>query len=495
MTTYARGLALVLSAASAVFLASPAPGATRSATTSASGDLAELFAPPTSDELRLVRADWATRPLEVEDYRLEETGVDGRGDTIHVLSHVVDGQRHYGALRFPPNYVPGGSYPLIVACHGGLSGVDLDEIGNVFSTFPGQCIDSKAFVLIPSYRGEDLVTPFAGTFTSGGTASWADRDVDDTRALLSAALENYPEIDEARIGAYGLSRGAAVVMLMSLRDARVRRVVSLFGFSDLSLPSVRTRIDAIRNNGVAPAGIGRVAWETSVEPWLSGALSLEEARLSWIRRSACYFAASLPSVQAHHGLADTQVDSSHTAVLMDAIALAGGTSPDFEAFFYPDGLHGFATLPGNGARAEAYLCELDLGPRGYCGPMVPNANGQYAAANYRGSCSLSANDFEFRVTGCPPGQFGFVFVSPTTAYLPSGAGYLCVGPGLQRLAYGAADAGGNFTLPVDFTSQHSQIAPYFGVGRDVHFQVVYRDPMNAFGPFNQSNGLAVTLQP
>ncbi|MEC8495040.1 MAG: hypothetical protein VXZ39_08955, partial [Planctomycetota bacterium] len=223
MTTYARGLALVLSAASAVFLASPAPGATRSATTSASGDLAELFAPPTSDELRLVRADWATRPLEVEDYRLEATGLDGRGDTIHVLSHVVDGQRHYGALRFPPNYVPGGSYPLIVACHGGLSGVDLDEIGNVFSTFPGPCIDSKAFVLIPSYRGEDLVTPFAGTFSSGGTASWADRDVDDTRALLSAALENYPEIDEARIGAYGLSRGAAVVMLMSLRDARVRR--------------------------------------------------------------------------------------------------------------------------------------------------------------------------------------------------------------------------------------------------------------------------------
>lgn len=494
-TTSARALALALSAAAAVFLASLAPAMTPAAATGARADLAELFAPPTTVELDRIRQDWASRPLIVEGYRLEATGTDNRGDMIHVLSHVVDGQRHFGALRFPRSYVPGGSYPLIVTCHGGLAGVDIDEIGNVLSTFPGQCIDSEAFLLIPSFRGEDLVTPFAGTFTSSGPASWADRDVDDTRALLSAALENYPEIDEARIGAYGISRGAAVAMIMSVRDSRIRRVVDLFGFTDLSLPSVRTRLDAIQNQGVPPAGIGRVAWETSVAPWLSGTMTLEDARLSWIRRSACYFAADMPGVQAHHGLADTQVDSSHTAVLLDAITLAGGTSPDFEGFFYPGGLHGFSTLPGNGDRAESYLCQLQLGPRGYCGPMTPNANGRYAAASFGGTCSLTANDFVFRATGCPPGQFGLVFVSPTTAYVPSGAGYLCVGPGLQRLGFGNVDAGGNFTLPVDFTDQNSLIAPYFSVGRDVHFQVVYRDPLNIFGPFNQSNGLAVTLEP
>ena len=491
MTTYARALAPVLSSAAALLLASQVSGATPIAP----GDLTDLFAPPTSQELDLVRADWAARTLSVDDYRLDASGVDGRGDTIHVISHVVDGERHYGALRFPQNYVVGGSYPLIVACHGGLSGVDLDEIGNVVSTFPGQCIEADAFLLIPSFRGETLVTPFAGPFTSGGSASWADRDVDDTRALLSAALENYPEIDEARIGAYGLSRGASVAMIMSVRDARVRRVVNLFGFTDLSLPSVRARIDAIRNHGATPSGIGRVAWETFVDPWLSGTLTLEEARLSWIRRSVSYFAADMPGVQAHHGLADTQVDSSHTAVLMDAIALAGGTSPDFEAFFYPDGLHGFSSLPGNGDRAEAYLCALQLGPRGYCGPMAPNANGRYAAVSYAGSCSLSANDFVFTVTGCTPRQFGMVFVSPSTAYIPSGAGYLCLGSGLQRLGFSLVDIDGNFSLPIDFANQNALIAPYFGVGQDVHFQVIYRDPLNAAGFFNQSNGLAVTLVP
>lgn len=458
-------------------------------------DLTQLFAPPTPPELAAVRADWASRPLVVDGYRLEATGLDGRGDTIHVISHLVDGQRHYGALRFPQNYTPGGSHPLFVMCHGGLAGVDLDEIGNALATFPGQCVEADAFLLIPSFRGEDLVTPFAGTFSSGGPPSWADRDVDDTRALLSAALENYPEIDEARIGSYGISRGAAVAMIMSARDNRVRSVVDLFGFTDLSLPSVRLRLDEIQNQGVQPMGIGRVAWESSAGPYLAGTMTLQEARLAWIRRSACYFASDMRAVQAHHGLADTQVDSSHTAVLLDALNLAGLTSPDVEGFFYPGGLHGLSSLPGNGDRAEAYMCLLQAGPRGYCGPMRPNADGSYAGATFTGSCSLTRNDFVLRATGCARNQFGLVFVSPTTAYVPSGAGFLCVGPGLQRLGFGWSDGNGNFSLPVDFTNQAPALSPFFGVGRLVHFQVVYRDPLNAAGPYNFSNGLAVTLEP
>lgn len=476
-------VAAVLVAAAA---ASPASGL---------ADLNDLFAPPTPAELDAVRADWAARPLTVEGFRVEATGTDNLGDTIHVLSHVVDGQRHFGALRFPENYTPGGSHPLYVVCHGGLAGADLDELSGLFATLPGQCVESDAFLLLPSYRGEDLVTPFAGTFVSGGAPSWADRDVDDTRALLSAALLNYPEIDEARIGAYGISRGAAVALLMSARDGRIRRVVDMFGFTDLSLPSVRTRIDAIQNQGVPPQGIGRVAWETTVHPWLTGALTMDEARLSWIRRSACYFAGDMTAVQAHHGLADTQVDSSHTAALLDALTQAGLGSPDVEGFFYPGGLHGLSSLPGNGDRVEPYMCALLAGPRGYCGPMSPNADGTYAAATFSGTASLSRNDFVFRATNCRPSSVGMVFVSPTTAYVPSGAGYICVGPGLQRLGLGTIDASGNLTLPVDFATSAPSIAPFFGVGQDVHFQVAYRDLLNPRGPYNFSNGLAVTLAP
>lgn len=458
-------------------------------------DLSTLFAQPSAAEISSVRADWQSRPLVVDSYRLEATGFGGNGDSYHVLSHVVDGQRHFGALRFPQNYVAGGNYPVIVLCHGGLAGVDSEETDNLFATLPGQCIEADAFILIPSYRGEDLVTPFAGTFSSGGSPSWADRDVDDTRALLSAALQEYPEMDEARIAAYGISRGGAVALLLSIRDSRVRRVVDIFGFTDLSLPSVRTRVDRIRNFGSTPMGIGRVAWESSVQPWLMGAMTLDEARMAWIRRSPCYFAADLAPIQAHHGLSDTQVDSSHTAVLLDAIAQSGASSTDVEGFFYPGGLHGLSSLPGHGDRVEPYLCALQLGPRGYCGPMSPNANGRYAAATFSGSCSISNNDFTFRAVGCPPSSIGLVFGSNSVGYTPSGAGFVCVGPGLQRLGVGLIDAQGQFALPLNLSSPQLNSSGLFGVGSRLNLQVVYRDGANTRGPFNFSNGLALTLEP
>ena len=56
-----------------------------------------------------IRADWSTRPPVVEGYRREAMGVDARGDQIHVVSHVVDGHRHFGALRFPRSFIPGKS--------------------------------------------------------------------------------------------------------------------------------------------------------------------------------------------------------------------------------------------------------------------------------------------------------------------------------------------------------------------------------------------------
>ncbi len=408
---------------------------------------------------------------------------------------MVDGQRHYGALRFPQNYVAGGNYPVMVLCHGGLAGVLSDETDNLFSLFPGQCIEDEAFILIPSFRGEDLITPFAGTFSSGGNTSWADRDVDDTRALLSAALQAYPEMDEARIAAYGISRGGAVALLLSIRDSRIRRVIDIFGFTDLSLPSVRARVDGIQNFGDTPMGIGRVTWESCVQPWLVGAFTLEQARLAWIRRSPCYFAEDVPPIQAHHGLSDTQVDSSHTTALLGALAQAGFTSPDVEGFFYPGGMHGLSSLPGHGDRVEPFLCALQLGPRGYCGPMRPNSNGRYAGATFSGSCSISRNDFVFRAVGCPPSSVGLVFASNTIGYTPSGAGYICVGPGLQRLGVGLIDAQGQFSLPVNLRTLDPNLSGLFGVGGNINLQVVYRDSANIWGPYNFSNGLTFTVEP
>lgn len=476
-------------------LGAMAPASASHASSNALQDLAQLFAPPTAGELAAVRADWATRDPEVDGYRLEATGIDGNGALYNVFSHLVDGQRHYAALRFPRNYVAGQPHAAVVVCHGGLNGVTVEEASNFLLALPGLCVEDDCFLIIPSFRGEMLGTSFGGNFQSGGTPSFADRDVDDTRSMLSVVLANHPEVDHARIGAWGISRGGAVALLLSQRDDRIRRVVDIFGFTDLSLPSVQIEVDLILNQGVTPAGIGRVVYESAVYPWLTGALTLDEARLAWIRRSPCYFAEDLAPVQAHHGLQDTQVDASHTVALLDALAAAGVPPSEAQGFFYPNGSHGLNSLPGHGDRVEPFLCELQIGPRGYCGPTAPHANGLFAAADYRGSASISRNDLVFRANNCPPNGAGLVFISTSQTYVPSGAGYLCVGQGSKRLGIGLIDSAGTLELEIDTLTNDPTYSTFFNVGSSAYFQVVFRDIGNPAGSWNFSNGLEVRLEP
>ena len=458
-------------------------------------DLSMLFAPPTIAEIAEVRADWDLRQPTVAGYQVDASGMDPQGVRFDVVSHIVDGQRHYGAVRYPRNYVAGQPYSTLVVCHGGLNGVAAEESANFILSLPGLCIDENYFLIIPSFRGERLVTQFAGTFLSGGNPSWADRDVDDTASLLSACQANIPDMDHARVGAWGISRGASVAMLFAARDARVRRVVDLFGFTDFSLPSVQAQLDLILNQGVQPAGIGRVAYESFVLDWLNGTMSLADARLAWIRRSPCYFASSMPPIQAHHGLQDVQVDPSHTQVLLGALSALGLGAPDVEGFFYPNGAHGINSLVGLGDRVEPYICTIDLGPRSYCGPMTPHALGLYAAVDYRGSVSISSNDLELRANNCRPNSVGLVFVSNSSGYVPAGAGFLCVGAGTQRLGAGLIDAAGTFRMSVDLAAPSSNVAHFLAPGNTAYMQVVFRDVGNPLGSFNFSNGLEITVEP
>lgn len=286
-----------------------------------------------------------------------------------------------------------------------------------------------------------------------------------------------------------------MALLLSQRDDRIRRVIDIFGFTDLSLPPVQQDVLDILNNGATPNGIGRILWESSVNPWLNGSLTLAEARLAWLRRSPCYFAADLSPVQAHHGTADFQVDAQHTGVLLIALRDAGFTPSEAQGFFYPGGDHGLNGLPGHGDRVEPFLCELQAGPRGYCGPMTPHANGDVASADYRGTASVSANDLVFRANLCPPNSVGLLFVGSEPDYVPSGAGFFCLGSSARRLGIATIDGSGTISLDIDLTPADPVVAQYFQPGSTAYFQVVFRDLANPAGQFNWSNGLQVALKP
>lgn len=463
---------------------------------SAQVDLSTLFAPPTPAEVQAVHQDWASRTDVVTDFRVEAQYVDaGSGARFEIVSHVVDGFRHYGAIRYPERYLPGGKYPVLVTCHGGTSGVSVEEASNLLVHFPGQCVAEQFFLVIPSYRGELLNTSGVGAFQSEGSLSWADRDVDDTRALLSASLDHQADMDRARVSAWGISRGAAVALLLSIRDDRIRRVIDMFGFTDMSLPTMVGWVDAIINQGAPATGLGALLVDAVVAPYLAGTLTLAEARLAWLRRSPSYFVSALPPLQAHHGLQDNSVDVTHTQALLDALASYGVPPSEAQGFYYPTGQHGLNSMPGHGPIVEPFLCAVNAGPVGYCGPMAPHASGYIAGIDYTGDTSLQSDSFRLRVYRSRPNGAGIFFVSPTPAYFPSGGGFICIGNGAQRLGLALVDAAGFAQLDLQRSSLPSGVQALLGAGSTAHFQFVFRDLGNPVGPWNFSNGLAATFVP
>jgi len=319
-------------------------------------DLDVLFAPPTQAEIDAVAADWTTRSVAAVDVGVERDSVvmaDTVRVRVRVVTHVVDGFRHVGAVLSADGAA--GPSPVIVYAHGGDSGVRVEDVLLQFS-LAGD--DARRFVwVVPSFRSESL--HFAGeTYTSQGSESPWDRDVDDALALLDVALEVEPSADAGSVGVLGFSRGAGVGLLMAVRDPRIDRVVDFFGPTDFFGQYSRDIVaEALRGEVRDLPGLDYLN-QSWITPLSRGDTSMEEARLELVRRSAVLYAQDLPDVQLHHGTADAVVDVSQARSLIDAMAAIGRAEPGFQSYLYEGGSHNPLTLLGSLGRTTDFLVAL-----------------------------------------------------------------------------------------------------------------------------------------
>lgn len=320
-------------------------------------DVDALFAPATPAEREAVAAEWAAREPHAEEVREElslTSNLAGEPATLRVLSHVVDGHRHYG-LVWGADGAPAASLPVLVYAHGGDGGVDAEELLAVAGLLGA---DAAAFVYVaPSFRSEPLSVGRT-TFRSEGPASPWDRDVDDALALLEAVLETIPAADPERVGVLGLSRGGGVALLMGIRDPRVRRVVEFFGPTDFFDDYVRDIFEEALRGEVRDLPGLRVLNERFIQPLRRGELSTAEVRREMVRRSAVLFADRLPATQLHHGTADQQVDVSQALSLIEAMEALGRGPADFQAFLYEGAGHNPLQMPESLPRTRAFLMEM-----------------------------------------------------------------------------------------------------------------------------------------
>ncbi|HEX8391335.1 MAG TPA: prolyl oligopeptidase family serine peptidase [Longimicrobium sp.] len=306
-----------------------------------------LFAPPTEAERAAIERDWESRPApEPRGVRVELEKREKDGRRTLVVSHLVNGNRHYGAVRIPAA-APEKRLPVLVVAHGG------DKGASGYHFFHHGALADEWIQVVPSFRSEPLLlTPFRA-YRSEGLANPWDGDVDDTMQLLSAVLGLLPQADSSRVAVFGHSRGGGVALLMGERDPRIRAVVSVAGPTDLFLPDIRR----VATRGLSlplPRLPGANYLADSVLFALrDGRTTLPRARLEMLRRSPAWFAHRLPPTQVHHGALDNKVAFAHGERLAAFAGQVPGRTLEFHA--YPAGKHRTRTLDGAVARAEEFL--------------------------------------------------------------------------------------------------------------------------------------------
>jgi len=316
-------------------------------------DLDLLFADPQPAEIAAVQDEWAARASGAVDVSVEKDTVVAVGAVdlrVRVVGHDVAGARHYGAMVAPLEAAA--PLPVIVYAHGGDGGASAEDVLTLLP-FLGD-LATGAIWLIPSFRSESV--RFAGTvWTSDGPPSPWDRDVDDALSFLDVALDVEPLADPQRVGVLGLSRGAAVGMLMAIRDGRIDRVVEFFGPTDFFGVYVQEIVEeALRGTRRDLPGLDFLD-ETLIQPLKRGELTIDDVRPELIRRSTVLHADRLPPLQLHHGTADVVVAVSQVEALVATMEALGRTEPDFQAFLYPGGGHNPLTLTGSIERAVDFL--------------------------------------------------------------------------------------------------------------------------------------------
>ena len=349
-----------------------------------------LFAEPTAAEIQAVRDDWAARsPVPGGPVVLSEQAVDGA--TLYVVSHTMtEGPgaplTHYGLVRVPDG---ASESPVLVVHHGGDGGFGVNDPGGNTGVTDQAALYPDLFAqtvqVFPSYRSEPLrldgtdltcAGGAAGPCVSGGTTSPWDYDVDDAMALLSSALQLFPDAtDEDRIAALGYSRGANTAVLHAIRDDRVDAVTEYYGPTDFYNPVVTSISDP---TGLAAAallgapealGLPGVAYiRTEVLDPLRNedgsynpAADYATARLEVVRRSASAFTGDIPDLQVHHHVADPVVPYGFSQAFDAAVsAQPNDGSYDFNEYSnaLPTGVdspHRPEAMPASLADTESFL--------------------------------------------------------------------------------------------------------------------------------------------
>jgi tetratricopeptide (TPR) repeat protein len=331
--------------------------------------LADLFRPPTSEEIATVHRDWAARnliPHDVSDVATHVLDLPHGRFTARVVSHRVHGSLHYGAILIPDGATVG-CCPVVLD----LRGIGWDypplDITNGIRTTQVLREDANGFIFaVPSFRGEVLRVDQVSYNSEGDRTDGWDGAADDAIALLSVVINRVPEADTDRVCVYGKSRGGTVALLVGARDPRVTCVVDWAGpvdwFEQMGTYgwTLEEQVaDGLREGWKPGEGEGSAA--QFIERYLkqsieNGNSDVGGIRLRMLASSPLYFSDQLPVSNLHYGLEDRSVPAVNGRVLARRLEGRGASAPPFTIQLH-DGAGHDMPYPAAHDRSRAFLMQ------------------------------------------------------------------------------------------------------------------------------------------
>jgi len=277
-------------------------------------------------EIEDVLTDLHAQDLSPKEVVINDSITLSNSNSLYVLSHKVGGHTHYGAIIVPPGSKHK-KLPVIIFATGGdgmHSAFDISQDFNhaavQFPHFLGDNLDEQFIVVIPGFRGQELIIGDNKYLSSGNVSDAFEGATTDALAFLNVALDHFTQADSTRIVIYGGSRGGTVALLASSRDQRITRAVAVAAPTDM--------------RALYPEQFKLIFFNDL----LDGKIGVHEARKKFISISPIHFVDKLPLVQLHHDVNDPFVPISFAKTLAESMI----TGDQYvETCYYDEGIHGF----------------------------------------------------------------------------------------------------------------------------------------------------------
>ncbi len=284
----------------------------------------DLFREPSQQEIQEIRTEWLQKDFNSQGIQKVYAEALPGGDSIHVISHLVDGQLHYGAIYLSRD-LNFQQAPILMHLEGGGTGMDVSKEQTLTQ---GKCLRARKGYLqiLPSYRG-NVLRGKNFCFRSGGYPGdvWLGA-THDAVAFLEAVKTHYAMPDSTPVVLSGRSRGATVALMIGALTDKVDYIIA---------SSTHTKF--LDRHVVQNERVGRSFGAAFYTP----KATLLEMRRRLIASSPYYFAQWLPDFELHQGSEDPLTTVWHANVLQNQLEKLGKDKHTYNIMIYPGKGHGY----------------------------------------------------------------------------------------------------------------------------------------------------------